>query len=160
MSAVISPRVRPDHAEIVEVGEGFLARTFPPSRYHHREHLIMATYLLVRYPERDWRAELPDLIRRYNVASGGVNDDTRGYHHTMTMAFLTLVEGVLAGVGHEDVVSACNAVLTSVAAERNVLLRFWSRELLFSRDARLGWVEPDIGAIDPHTIDTPAIGAS
>ncbi|MFG1403819.1 hypothetical protein [Xanthobacter sediminis] len=138
----------PDHAEIVEVGEGFLARTFPPERYHHREHLIMAAYLLVRYPERNWRAELPDLIRAYNVAAGGVNDDTRGYHHTMTMAFLTIVEEVLAESGRNDVVAACHAVLNSPAAEQNILLRFWSRDLLFSREARLDWIEPDISKID------------
>jgi hypothetical protein len=144
----MSMNVCPDHAEIVEIGEGFLARTFPPQRYHHREHLIMAAYVLVRYPKRDWRAELPDLIRAYNVAAGGVNDDTRGYHHTMTMAFLTIIRGVLEVVGCDDVVDACHAVLTSPAAEQDMLLRFWSRDVLFSRAARLSWVNPDIGSID------------
>lgn len=144
----MSINVSPDHAEIVEVGEGFLARTFPADRYHHREHLIMATYLLVRYPERNWRAELPDLIRAYNVANGGVNDDMRGYHHTMTLAFLTIVEDVLDEAGRDDVVAACNAVLTSPATEQNILLRFWSRDVLFSREARLTWIDPDIREID------------
>lgn len=144
----MSMNVSPDYAEIVEVGEGFLARTFPADRYHHREHLIMATYLLVRYPERNWRAELPDLIRAYNVANGGVNDDTRGYHHTMTLAFLTIVEEVLDEAGRDDVVAACNAVLTSPATEQNILLSFWSRDVLFSREARLAWIDPDIREID------------
>lgn len=144
----MSMNVSPDYAEIVEVGEGFLARTFPADRHHHREHLIMATYLLVRYPERNWRAELPDLIRAYNVANGGVNDDMRGYHHTMTLAFLTIIEEVLDEAGRDDVVAACNAVLTSPATEQNILLRFWSRDVLFSREARLAWIDPDIREID------------
>jgi len=143
-----SPDLCPDHAEIVDIGEGFLARTFPPARFRHREHLIMTTYLLVRYPARDWRAALPDLIRAYNVAAGGVNDDQNGYHHTITMAFLTLIESVLGEAGNADVVAACHKVLTSQAAAPDVLLRFWSREALFSREARRGWVEPDIAALD------------
>lgn len=143
-----SPDLGPDHAEIVDIGEGFLARTFPPARFRHREHLIMTTYLLVRYPARDWRAELPDLIRAYNVAAGGVNDDHNGYHHTMTMAFLTLIESVLGAAGGGDLVAACRKVLTSQAAAPDVLLRFWSREVLFSLQARRGWVAPDIAALD------------
>jgi len=143
-----SPDLCLDPAEIADIGEGFLARTFPPARFRHREHLIMTTYLLVRYPERDWRAELPDLIRAYNVAAGGVNDDTRGYHHTMTMAFLTIIESVLGEGGGGEVAAACHKVLSSQAAAPDLLLRFWSREALYSREARRGWVEPDIAALD------------
>ncbi len=133
-----------DAAEVAELGEGFLARTLPGARFRHREHLIVASYLLATYPARNWRVELPEMIRAYNVAAGGVNDDVRGYHHTITMAFLIIIEGVLAEVGRHDIVAACNAVLASPATEKDVLLRFWSREVLFSREARHGWIEPDL----------------
>ena len=33
-------------------------------------------------------------------------------------------------------------------------LRFYSRERLFSKEARLGWVEPDVAAL-PVTADQP-----
>ncbi|GAA4479647.1 hypothetical protein [Gluconacetobacter asukensis] len=135
--------IHPDAEEIAEVGEGFLGKTFPPDRFHHREHLIMMAYLLVKYPAHDWRAELPDLIRSYNVAAGGINDETRGYHHTITMAFVTIVETIVARAEHGDLVAACRAVLASPAARQDALLQFWSHELLFSREARRNWVAPD-----------------
>ncbi|UWU82509.1 hypothetical protein N2605_23210 [Bradyrhizobium yuanmingense] len=139
-----------DAAEVAELSEGFLARTLPGARFSHREHLIVTSYLLATDPARDWRVELPEMIRAYNVAAGGVNDDVRGYHHTITMAFLMIIEGILAEVGRRDIVAACNAVLASPATEKDVLLRFWSREALFSREARHGWIEPDLAEFKPR----------
>ncbi|MCA1471314.1 hypothetical protein I6F09_25965 [Bradyrhizobium sp. IC3195] len=66
-----------DAAEVAELSEGFLARTLPGARFSHREHLIVTSYLLATDPARDWRVELPEMIRAYNVAAGGVNDDVR-----------------------------------------------------------------------------------
>ncbi|MBB2206511.1 hypothetical protein [Gluconacetobacter takamatsuzukensis] len=146
----------PDAGEIAEVGEGFLDGTFPSDRYHHREHLIMMVYLLVKYPTRDWRADLPDLIRRYNVAAGGVNDETRGYHHTITMAFVAIVEAIVFRGERGDCVASCRAVLASPAARQDVLLRFWSRELLFSKEARQDWVAPDLRAFDVDAVAASA----
>lgn len=140
----MSTDARPTNDEIVSVSEGFLAHTLPAEQFHHREHLIVTTYLRVTDPSRELRTDLPDLIRSYNVASGGVNDDSHGYHHTITMAYLDLIDQVLEGLQGDDVEEACAAVLTSPAAERDVLLNYWSREVLFSTEARLGWVEPDI----------------
>ncbi|MEY9362145.1 hypothetical protein ABH994_004866 [Bradyrhizobium yuanmingense] len=139
-----------DAAEVAELSEGFLARTLPGARFSHREHLIVTSYLLATDPARDWRVELPEMIRAYNVAAGGVNDDVRGYHHTITMAFLMIIEGILAEVGRRDIVAACNAVLASRATGKDVLLRFWSREVLFSREARHGWIEPDLAEFKLH----------
>ena len=64
------------------------------------------------------------------------------------MAFLILIEGVLGKAGRGDVVAACHKVLVSQAAAPDILLRFWSRDVLFSREARRGWIEPDIAALD------------
>jgi hypothetical protein len=143
----MSRDTRPTRHEIAYVSEGFLACTLPADEFHHREHLIVTTYLRVTDPTRDLRADLPDLIRRYNVASGGVNDDSHGYHHTITMGYLDLIDQVLAGLPSNDMEDACAAVLGSPAAERDVLLHYWSRDTLFSTEARLGWVEPDVRAV-------------
>ena len=42
---------------------------------------------------------------------------------------------------------ANNALLTSEMAPRDWPLRFYSRERLFSLEARRGWVEPDLQRI-------------
>lgn len=151
---------RPTMAEITELCDGFVTRTLPAERFHHREHLIVTTFLRLGNHGDQVRRDLPDLIRHYNVACGGVNDDEHGYHHTITMAYLNLIEQVLDAIRHDDPEVAVAAVLASPAADRDVLLRYWSRDILFSVAARRGWVEPDIRALslDPMPVQTGISG--
>jgi len=76
-----------------------------------------------------------------------VNSDTEGYHETITRVFLRgvrlfLVEADRAEPLHELV----NELLLSPMGRRDWPLRFYSPGLLFSKAARLGWVEPDLAA--------------
>jgi hypothetical protein len=133
-----------EETEIISIGEGFLACTFPGANFHHREHLVTTVYLLWTFPQRDWRGLLPDLIRRYNESQGGVNSDTMGYHETITMFYLDLVGKALALKPNLDLVQSCSHVLNGPASDKDFMLRYYSRELLFSSEARKRWVEPDV----------------
>jgi hypothetical protein len=133
-----------EETEIISIGEGFLACTFPGANFHHREHLVTTVYLLWTFPQRDWRGHLPALIRRYNESQGGVNSDTAGYHETITMFYIDLVGKVLDLNPHLDLVHSCRQVLNGPASDKDLVLRYYSRELLFSSEARKRWVEPDL----------------
>jgi hypothetical protein len=133
---------------IARVGEGLLSRTLPRPEWTHEAHLAATTYLVLKHPEIDLDAELPGLIRRYNESVGGVNDDTQGYHDTITKAFLRGVQLYLeeSDIGrpiHELV----NELLMSPMGRRDWPLRFWSKDRLMSVEARRGWVEPDLAAM-------------
>ena len=140
-----SPRLFHDDAEIARIGEGLLARTLPRADWTHEAHLAATTYLVLRRPDIDLGSELPDIIRRFNESVGGVNSDTEGYHDTITRSFLGGVRHFLgeADTGkplHELV----NALLLSPAGRRDWPLRFYSRERLFSVEARRSFVSPDL----------------
>lgn len=143
-----------EETEIIHIGEGFLACTFPGANFHHREHLVTTVYLLWTFPQRDWRGLLPHLIRRYNESQGGVNNDTTGYHETITLFYLDLVGKVLALNRNLDLVQTCSQVLNSTASDKDLMLRYYSRDLLFSSEARKRWVEPDVA---PFQATDPAI---
>lgn len=135
-------------AAVARVGEGLLARTLPRPEWTHEAHLAATTYLLLRHPEINLDAELPGLIRRYNESVGGVNSDSEGYHDTITRAYLRGVrlfieEADLSRPIHELV----NELLHSPMGRRDWPLRFWSKERLFSVEARRGWAEPDLAAL-------------
>ena len=99
--------------------------------------------LLDDRPERD----LPGLIRRYNESVGGVNSDSEGYHETVTQVFIRTLRGMLAGGEGRALHERVNAILLAPEGRRDWPLRFYSREHLFSKEARLGWVEPDLAAL-------------
>jgi hypothetical protein len=43
-----------------------------------------------------------------------------------------------------------NSLLRAEEGRRDWPLRFYSAELLFSKEARMGWVEPDLAALPPE----------
>jgi hypothetical protein len=141
------PRFFTTDAEIEHLGEGLLARTLSKEEWTHEAHLAATTYLLLRRPDVNIDAELPGIIRRFNESVGGVNSDSEGYHETITRSFLRAVRLFLAEADpkaplHELV----NELLLSPMGRRDWPLRFYSRELLFSVEARRNFVEPDVAA--------------
>jgi len=133
---------------VARVGEGLLSRNLPREEWTHEAHLAATTYLIVRHPEIDLDTELPGLIRRYNESVGGLNDDTQGYHDTITRAYLRGVRLFLEDADADRAVhELVNELLTSPIGRRDWPLRFWSRDRLMSVEARRAWVEPDVAAM-------------
>ena len=142
------PRLFTSDAEIERIGEGLLERTLPRSDWTHEAHLAATTYLLTRRPDIDVDRQLPGLIRAYNESVGGVNDDTQGYHETITRVFLHGVRLFLAEADPgEPLHELVNELLLSPMGRRDWPLRFYSAERLFSVQARRTFVTPDLAAL-------------
>jgi hypothetical protein len=142
------PRKFNSDAEIEHVGEGLLARTLPRAEWTHEAHLAATTYLLMRRPHVDIDAELPGVIRGYNESVGGVNSDSEGYHETITRVFLHGVRLFLAEADSEEPLhQLVNDLLLSLMGRRDWPLRFYSRERLFSVEARREFIPPDLAEL-------------
>jgi len=142
------PRLFKSDAAIVRIGEGLLARTLPPAEFTHEAHLGATTYLLTRRPDIDLERDLPGIIRAYNETFGGVNDDTQGYHETITRVFLHGVRLFLAEADPGDPLhDLVNELLLSPIGRRDWPLRFYSAERLFSVDARRAFIQPDLAIL-------------
>jgi hypothetical protein len=141
------PRLWPHDEAIRRVGEGFLAHTLPKPEWTHEAHISTTCWLLLERPDILPERDLPDLIRRYNESVGGVNSDTEGYHETITQVFIRTLRRVLAQSEGRGLADRVNAVLLAPEGRRDWPLRFYSAELLFSTEARMGWVEPDREAL-------------
>jgi hypothetical protein len=133
--------------DICAIGEAMLACTLPKESWTHEAHLSTCLWLLVERPDIDVDAQIGGLIRRYNVSVGGVNDATQGYHETITRAFVAGVRAYLAREVERDLLAAVNGLLAAPEGQREWPLRFWSRERLFSPEARLGFVAPDLAPL-------------
>jgi hypothetical protein len=137
-----------DDDAVARVGEGLLARTLPRPEWTHEAHLAATTYLVLKRPEIDLDTALPGIIRGYNESVGGVNDDAQGYHDTITRAYLRGIRLFLSEADRRAPIHALvNDVLHSPMGKRDWPLRFWSKDRLFSVEARRGWVEPDLAAM-------------
>jgi hypothetical protein len=143
-----NPRLFTADAELEHIGEGLLACTLAREEWTHEAHLGATTYLLTRRPDIELDTGLAAIIRRFNESVGGVNDDTQGYHETITRCFLHGVRLFLAEADlGEPLHELVNELLLSPMGRRDWPLRFYSAERLFSVEARRHFVPPDVAAL-------------
>lgn len=143
-----SPRLFTTDAEIVRIGEGLLDRSLPRADWTHEAHLAACLWLLRERGDIDVPTEIRTIISTYNAAVGGVNDDTQGYHDTITHCFARAVAAHLrdcpAGM---PLAEAVNRLLLSPRGQRDWPLDHYSRDHLFSVAARRNFVAPDLAAL-------------
>lgn len=138
------PRTFADDAAIRRIGELFLDRRLAKAEWTHEAHLATGAWLIIERPDVDPERDLPDLIRGYNESVGGVNSDSEGYHETITQAYIRGVRSALERSEGRGLADRVNALLKEPEGRRDWPLRFYSPERLFSKEARLGFVEPDL----------------
>ena len=138
-----SIRLFADAAAVRRVGEGLLTRSLPRAEWTHEAHLAACLWLVRERPDIALEAELPAIIRAYNESVGGVNDDTQGYHETLTQFYIGEVRAHHAETSALPLLEAVNVLLAGPRGARDWPLRFYSRERLFSVAARREYVAPD-----------------
>ncbi|HEX4873918.1 MAG: hypothetical protein ACK4SJ_06720 [Sphingorhabdus sp.] len=142
-----APRLFTDDASIVRIGEGLLARTLPRESWTHEAHLAACLWIVRDRPDIDPERDMRGIISSYNVAVGGVNDETQGYHETITQVYIAAVRTHLREVGDMTLCDTVNALLVAPRGRRELPLTHYSRERLFSVEARLGFVAPDLRSL-------------
>lgn len=135
-------------AEIIAIGEGVVARTLPKPAWTHAAHFAAAVWLIAGQSDLVAERDMPGLIRGYNTATGVPNTDREGYHETITLASLRATRAFLASLPEETpLFEACNRLMATDLGRPGWLLTWWTRERLFSVEARRAWVDPDLGAL-------------
>ena len=134
-------------AEIARLANGFVDRSLPKSEWTHAAHFAVAASLMSSETYDAFR-DMPDMIRAYNEATGTPNTDSEGYHETITQASLRATRHFLKHCASgRPLFARINRLLESELADPDWILRYWSRERIFSTDARSVWVEPDLAPL-------------
>ncbi len=147
-----------DDAEIEALVAAFRSRRLPKAAWTHQAHLATGLWFLERLGLAAARREVPEAIRQFNLATGGANTATAGYHETITQFYLTLIEDFRRRFPAEaSLVERVNAVITTLG-DRRLPTRHYSEGLLWSPAARAHWVEPDLlplPAVEPGPAGPP-----
>ena len=138
-------------AEIEVLVFGFLNRSLPRERWTHATHFAAAMWMIVCRPEWDTLAEMRKRIRAYNKTVGVQNTETAGYHETITAASVRAAKSFFQQYRGYSLCDTCNALMRSPLGSSKWPLEYWSRDLLFSTQARKEWVEPDLKPV-PWTL--------
>ncbi|MEO8448190.1 MAG: hypothetical protein ABI647_00275 [Gemmatimonadota bacterium] len=141
--------VRPfaTEAEATLLCDAFAACTLPKAAWTHRAHLTAALWHLDHHPAHGALALMRDAIKRYNRSVGTVDSATEGYHETITVFYMRVTARFKAAwSGSASFADRANG-LYAEWGDRNLPLRHYSRERLFSVEARAQWIEPDLDPI-------------
>lgn len=115
----------------------------------HEAHLLVACYYLYTYTEWEALIFLRSGIITLNRSQKVENSPNSGYHETLTCFWVKLIAFFMkkykAGRSLEEV---CQLFLHSPFANTAIALEFYSKDHLFTTQARASWVEPDIKALD------------
>jgi hypothetical protein len=130
--------------EIEAIIRRFEDGTLPRSEWTHARHLIMALWYLRSHGREVATRLIRAGIQRYNERQG----NPTGYHETITLAWIAVIDGLLRRTDRDLSASALAAVLLEQCGGKDYLLRFYSRERLFSDEARARWVAPDRSEFD------------
>jgi|SRR5262249_40672809 len=127
--------------------EAFEACTLPGSQWTHAAHLTVAAWYLGRLSGQEAAARIRTGIKRYNAARGIVPSPTGGYHETMTL-FWTCIASKYLMLADPDrpLVDLVNGLIDE-HRDKNLIFEYYSRDVLFSRQARFSWIEPDLKPI-------------
>ena len=122
----------------------FEARTLDKTLWTHEAHLVVAIWYASTYGFETALQLVRENIRLYNEAVGGRNTDTEGYHESITRFWLLVASDFIKNHRSQSIAVVCEDFIASDKAHRNYPLRFYSKERLFSVEARKTWVAPDL----------------
>jgi hypothetical protein len=130
-----------------DLARAFIARTLPKPQWTHEAHLRVGLWHVLHEAPDQALALLRERIRAYNEATGVANTEDGGYHETVTRLYFHLIRHVVeSSPGGLTPDELSRAVIERIGA-KDVPLRYYTAQRIFSRDARREWVEPDVQAL-------------
>ena len=120
--------------------------TLPMELWDHRQHVKVAYLYLLRHPFEEAVNCMRRSLQAYNTAQNVPDALTRGYHDTLTQAWMQLVHVTLQVYGRcdtADVFVDANAQLLS----KRALLFFYTRDRLLSVEAKRDFLPPDLAPL-------------
>ncbi len=130
--------------EILDVVRSFENGTISRGRWKHAEHLTVAFYYVknsssLTEATDKTRVGISNLLNSFGVDL----ENEMPYHETMTRFWMEFVDDFTKAQNGYSVVETTNLVLENFA-DKDLPLKFYSRELLFSDAARKDFIKPDL----------------
>jgi len=134
--------------EIDELRTQFENKTLPKEEWTHNAHFAVAFVYIDNYKTiENSLSKIRVSIKDYNIAIGTENNENSGYHETLTIFWLTVVFEYCALKNRSNTNATYLEFIQTSFANPKFPLHFYSKELLFTKAARLNWVEPDLRPI-------------
>jgi len=130
-------------AEVESVVRNFEACTTPPEEFKHHAHLTVALWYLSRLSMTDATALMRESLFRFLDYH-----KEHGYNETITVFWLKVVRNFLDGQPETRNLTGLANEMAATYGDSRLIFDYYSKELLASKEAKHGWVEPDVRSLD------------
>jgi len=131
--------------------QAFESGTLPKARWTHAAHLLTGACYVHAHGEAEAIARMRERVSAYNLAVGGQNTPTSGYHETVTVFWIKLLAQRLASqsenAGAPPHITRCNfahSIVRELGENRTIYRDFYSYDVVASPEARRTWLPPDL----------------
>ena len=131
-----------DEKEIDEVVRGFETGTISRDAWKHAEHLTVALHYLTRHDVETATRKMRDGIFKLLGAFGVDLTKEMPYHETLTVFWMRTVADFNASKNGASLLEKTNELVARF--DKDYPLKFYSRDFLFSYEARAKFVEGDL----------------
>jgi len=129
--------------EIQYLVEQFNNKTLPKSAWTHAAHLTVGLWHVHNFNLDESICRMRSGIVSYNLAVGTENTGDSGYHETLTIFWLTVLNLFLKSQEDKSLLALCNEFLDSKLAINSLPFFFYDRERILSTNARARFQEPN-----------------
>lgn len=133
--------------EIEELVQAFILKKLPIEKWTHQAHLTVAIWHLLNHTKEEAIYLLRCRIITYNESVGTINSTKGGYHETITLFWIWVID-IFLKRNQGNILELTHNFLKSKYADKNLLLKFYSKQYLFSIQSRACWNEPDLMELD------------
>lgn len=134
-----------DETEIADVVRGFEDASVSRDKWKHAEHLTVALHYLTLHNIATATEKMRDGIFKLLGAFGVNLKKEMPYHETLTVFWMRTVADFNASKNGASFLDKANELVANY--DKDYPLRFYSREYLFSDEARSTFVEGDLNSI-------------
>ena len=138
--------------QINELVEGFNKKTLPKDLWTHEAHLTTAIWHLKKYDINEATCLLKSGIISYNISLGGTNNGTSGYHETLTIFWITVIDYYVRINQPKSLLETCNSFLKCHLADKTLPFIFYEKANLLSSAARARFIHPDKRKLNDSTL--------
>jgi hypothetical protein len=119
----------------------------PKARWTHAAHILTGACYVHEFGEQAAIDRMRARVSAYNVAVGGQNTPTSGYHETVTVLWIK----ILAAFRREHPALArapfANLAVEHFAIQRDILSRYYDFDIVASQEARRAWQPPTLSPL-------------
>jgi hypothetical protein len=138
--------------EIEQLFKDFNNQRLDKRAWTHEAHLTVALLHLKQYDPYDSICRMRAGIILLNKTHGTENNGQKGYHETLTIFWITILDFYIREFPSLTNTETVNSFLSTSLADKALPFLFYEKEKVFSDRYRANFVRPDKLALDDRVI--------